>query len=103
VHECNHPVYSRCTLYKIENRGLAVIQQYYNAKFKTTWWCEIDARLVDDLYSHPGFYAYFDSKAKEPDSNDIYPTVTLRQIMYGLKMKPLKRLPWETVFDKSPI
>ena len=27
---CDHPVYSKCTLYKIGNKGLAVIQQRYS-------------------------------------------------------------------------
>ena len=30
VYICNHPVYDRCTLYQIGNKGLAVIQQRYN-------------------------------------------------------------------------
>lgn len=32
---CNHPVYDRCTLFKIGDRGLAVIQQRFNAEIKT--------------------------------------------------------------------
>lgn len=31
---CNHPVYDRCTLFKIGDRGLAVIQQRFNAETK---------------------------------------------------------------------
>ena len=27
---CNHPVYDSCTLYKIDEKGLAVIQQRYD-------------------------------------------------------------------------
>lgn len=30
VHECDHPVYDKCTLFKINNRGLAIIQQRYD-------------------------------------------------------------------------
>lgn len=30
IYICNHPVYDNCTLYKIGNKGLAVIQQRYN-------------------------------------------------------------------------
>lgn len=30
TYECNHPVYDTCTLYLIEDRGLAVIQQRYD-------------------------------------------------------------------------
>ena len=27
TYECNHPVYSKCTLFKMGQKGLAVIQQ----------------------------------------------------------------------------
>ena len=48
------------------------------------------------------FKDYFEKHAGPPQ-NHIYPTVTIRQIMWALKMKPLKRQPWETAFDKCPI
>ena len=32
---CNHPVYDRCTLFKIGNKGLAVIQQRFESKNKS--------------------------------------------------------------------
>ena len=38
---CDHPVYNRCTLYLITDKGLAVIQQRFDARTKTTWWSEI--------------------------------------------------------------
>ena len=31
---CNHPVYDRCTLFTIGNKGLAVIQQRFSADTK---------------------------------------------------------------------
>lgn len=102
VYRCDHPVYSRCTLFEIGNKGLAVIQQRYDPNKKVTWWSEIDAGLADCLYLHPGFKKFFDSRAGKPD-NDIFPTVTIRQIMWALKMKPLKRERWETVFDRRDI
>ena len=34
----DHPVYSKCTLYQIGKRGLAVIRQRYNKNTKQTWW-----------------------------------------------------------------
>lgn len=97
---CNHPAYSVCTLFEISGRGLSVIQQRYDRKTKHTWWTELDPWLTDRLYLHTGFYEYFNSLAREP-VNDLYPTVTVRQIMWALKMKPLKREPWETTFDKK--
>lgn len=33
---CKHPVYDRCTLYQIGNRGLAVIQQRFDVETKKT-------------------------------------------------------------------
>ena len=101
-YKCSHPVYTRCTLYLIEENGLAVIQQYYDPKTKQTWWGEIYPWLIDEIFSREGFLAYFSKFAGAPE-NDIYPTVTVRQIMWALKMKPLKRDIWETCFDHTPI
>ena len=103
LYKCDHPVYSRCTLYLIGNKGLAVIQQRYNKKNKSTYWTEIDPYLVDDLYLNEKFLEYFNKKAGKINKNKCYPTVTVRQLMWGLRIKPLPRFSWETVFDKSPI
>lgn len=56
---CDRPVYDRCTLYQIDNKGLAVIQQRYDQETKTTWWSEIDPWLTDTLYLHPKFKEFF--------------------------------------------
>ena len=101
-HICNHPVYNRCTVYEIGGKGLAVIQQRFDSTNKSTRWMEIDPWLTDALYLHPKFKQFFDERAGVKDG-DIYPTVTLRQIMWALKMKPLKRERWETVFDRKDI
>lgn len=34
TYSCDHPVYSKCTLYQIGNRGLAVIQQRFDEDSK---------------------------------------------------------------------
>ena len=99
---CNHPVYSRCTLFRIDNRGLAVIQQRYLQESKATYWNEIDPWLTDKLYLHENFKKFFDERAGEC-VDGLYPTVTIRQIMWGLKMKPLPRERWETCFDRRCI
>lgn len=101
TYNCNHPVYDRCTLFKIENRGLAVIQQRID-NVKRTWWGEIDAWLTDTLYLHPGFKEFFDKRAGEC-VDGLYPTVTIRQIMWALKLKPVARERWETCFDRRNI
>lgn len=99
---CNHPVYSRATLYKVGDQGLCVIQQRYDAVTKSTTWTEIDSELQDDIYLNSGFLTYFRKHAGYP-KDDIYPTVSLRQIMWALRMKPLRKEPWETVFDRRYI
>ena len=63
----------------------------------------IDPWLTDKIYLHDGFKEYFDSHAKRKNQNGEYPTVTVRQIMWALRMKPLKKERWETVFDRSTI
>lgn len=99
---CNHPVYNVCTKFEIGDRGLAVIQQRYNSDTKTTWWSEIDPWLTDEIYLHPNFKEYFDKRAGEC-TDGLYPTVTIRQIMWALKMKPIAKERWETCFDRKDI
>ncbi len=102
VYDCDHAVYNRCTLYTIGNRGLAVIQQRFNSEDKSTYWCELDPWLTDEVYLHPKFKEFFD-KHSGVCQNGLYPTLTIRQIMWALKMKPLPREPWETAFDRKDI
>lgn len=102
TYRCNHPVYNTCTLFKINNKGLAVIQQRYNKYDKTTYWSNIDPWLIDEIYLHINFEKFFDERAGEC-VDELYPTVTIRQIMWGLKMKPLYRERWETCFDRRLI
>lgn len=102
TYKCNHPVYDACTLIKINIFGLAIIQQRYNPDTKNTWWSEIDPWLINDIYLHPNFIHYFKERAKEP-INNLYPTVTIRQVMWALRMKPIKKEPWETCFDRKEI
>lgn len=60
---CDHPVYDSCTLFEIGDKGLAVIQQRYDAETKSTFWTEVDAWLTDALYVHPKFKEFFDERA----------------------------------------
>lgn len=99
---CDHPVYNKCTLFMVENRGLAVIQQRYDSDDKCTWWSEIDPWLPDELYLHPNFKDFFDKRARDA-TDGLYPTVTIRQIMWALKLKPLPKERWETCFDRKDI
>ena len=102
VYICDHPVYSKCTLFKIDNKGLAIIQQRYDPDTKQTRWGEIDPWLTDTLYLHPLFKKFFEERAGEC-LDGLYPTATIRQIMWGLKMKPIPKERWETCFDRRDI
>lgn len=99
---CDHPVYDSCTLYEMDGKGLAVIQQRYDLETKSTWWSEVDPWITDSLYLHPGFREYF-GKRSGACTDGLYPTVTVRQIMWALKMKPIPKERWETVFDRREI
>lgn len=102
TYDCDHPVYNKCTLYQIGKDGLAVIQQRYDEATKTTWWGEIDPWLTDGVYLHPNFKKFFDERART-DVDGLYPTITIRQLMWALKMKPIPRQRWETCFDRRDI
>lgn len=101
-YSCNHPAYSSCTLYLMEDKGLAVIQQRFDPKTKKTWWGEVDPWLTDHIYLTSGFKKFFDERSGTC-TDGLYPTVTIRQIMWALKLKPIKRERWETVFDRRYI
>ena len=102
TYKCNHPVYDECTLFTIGDKGLAVIQQRFDKETKSTWWGEIDPWLTDDIYLHKKFKEFFDERAGEA-TDGLYPTVTIRQIMWALKMKPIPRERWETCFDRREV
>lgn len=102
VYRCDHPVYNACTLYKIGDKGLAVIQQRYDPESKMTWWGPIDRCYRNPLYLSDKFKGVFDDRANIC-KDGIYPTMTLRQLMWALRLKPIKRQPWETVFDHRDI
>lgn len=99
---CDHPVYSRCTLFEMGGKGLAVIQQRFDKDTKQTRWGEIDPWLTDALYLHRCFKKYFDERSGAC-MDGLYPTVTIRQIMWALKIKPLPKERWESTFDRRYI
>lgn len=102
TYSCCHPVYTDCTLFQIDDKGLAVIQQRYDEETKRTWWDAIDPWLTDAIYLHPKFKEFFESRAGSA-TDGLYPTVTIRQLMWALKLKPIARKRWETCFDRRVI
>ena len=102
TYECDHPVYNRCTLFSEGDKGLSMIQQRYDSSTKTTRWGEIDPWLTDTIYLNPGFKDLFTIRAGNC-VDGLYPTMTVRQVMWALKMKPLIKERWETCFDRKSI
>ena len=99
---CEHPVYDRCTLFQIGEKGLAIIQQRFDPDTKSTHWGEIDPWLTDSVYLHPKFKSFFEERSGEC-TDGLYPTVTIRQIMWALRLKPIEKERWETCFDRRDI
>ncbi len=102
-YSCDHPIYNECTLFELGGKGLAVIQQRFDKMTKRTWWGEIDPWITSALYLHPKFLEYFNERSAKCAADGLYPTVTVRQMMWALRIKPLKRERWETVFDRREI
>ena len=107
TYKCNHPLYNRCTLYTGEDNnwneiGIAVVQMRFNDASKAFWWGSIDPRIAYDICQQETFGEFFYENAAEPDENGLYPTFTIRQIMWALRMKPLRKEYWELdIFHKS--
>lgn len=102
TYECDHPVYNTCTLFLEGLKGIAVIQQRYNKQTKVSWWDKIDPWLTDAIYLNAGFRDLFNKRAGDC-VDGVYPTITVRQLMWALKMKPLPKERWETCFDRKDI
>ena len=100
IYFCNHVVYNTATLFLKDGRGLCVIQQRYDYVTKSTYWTHIDSWLTSVIFNNPNFEKYFDSRSDKMNADKLYPTVTIRQLMWALRIKPLPKEPWETVFDR---
>ena len=85
---CNHPVYDRCTLFTIGDKGLAVIQQRFSADTKNTYWTEVDSWLTDSFIFTSKIQGLFRQPIRRVYGRIYNPTVTIRQIMWALKMNP---------------
>ena len=58
--------------------------------------------IQDQLYLHPKFKNFFDDRSG-PATDGLYSTITIGQIMWALKKKPIPRERWETCFDRRDI
>ena len=99
IYKCDHPMFSKCTLFHEHDRGLIVIQKHYNKNAKVYWWGPLDPWLSGDIYLHPEFKKIFNEYASTIDSNGLYTIIRIRKIMWMLRMKPLKKEFWETWED----
>lgn len=97
VYACNHVLYDACTLFKEGNKGLAVVQKHFNPNVKVMWYGPLDPCLANDIYENPNFKDYFESIAAQATDN-IYPTMDVRRLMWALGMRPIKPEPWEKSF-----
>lgn len=95
MYRCDHPLYSDCTLYELGDKGLAVVQKRYNAKLKLFWYGSLEPWLAELIFENDGFELYF-AKNCGDCKDGIFPTVTVRQIMWALRMKPLEKTWWES-------
>lgn len=98
IYKCDHPLYSRCTLYFNGEMGLAVIQMRFSPKEKVAWWGPVDPWLIEDIYENEGFSELFMKEADTSDENGLYPTIKVRKLMHALGMKPMKKSDWEKEF-----
>ena len=90
IYRCDHPLYSVCTLYERDGRGLAVVQTAFDDVKKSLYFTRISTSLADDIYRNQHFEEYFLCHAREP-VNGLYPTVNVRSIMWALRMWPLDK------------
>lgn len=72
-----------------------MVQKRFNDKLKTVWWDCVDTALANDISLREGFKELLENNAKEPDQNGIYPTMSVRKVMWALRMKPLVKAYWE--------
>ena len=92
---CDHPMYNRCTLFRDGELGIAVIQEHFDISRKTRWWGSLEPWIAGDIYTNSNFQKFFQENAKPKNPQGLYPTFTVRKIMWTLRMKPLRREFWE--------
>lgn len=95
IYSCNHPFYNRCTLIQNGSKGIAIIQERFDEQTKKRWWGPIDPWLAGDIYTHPNFWKFFEDYAGIVNAKGIYPTMSVRKVMWALRMKPLEQAYWE--------
>lgn len=91
-----HPLFNHATLYSCEDgRGLLVIKQYWNARFKCCFWSSLDGSWANDILKADRFEEWFNETAT-PEPYQFY---EFRKVLWavGIRPGPKKRF-WETRF-----
>ena len=95
LYSCNHPFYNQCTLFRKADYGFAVIKEFFSKTKKTRWWGPIEPWIAGDIYLSERFDSVFEKYAGKVDEQGLYPTLPLRKVMWGLRMKSLRKGFWE--------
>lgn len=86
----NHPLIRSGTLFTEGGRGFIVVQQRFEKLSKSFYWSSIDDYLCNDIYLNPNFPKIFREIAKG-QTDELYPIITVRRLMWALRMKPLRK------------
>lgn len=92
--ELNHPGYRTGTQFVVDGLGMIFVQQRIQCKY--CYWDALDYWLANDIYMHPKFKDY----VREYGTEENYPIVPVRKVMWALRMKPLPKEPWEEFFGR---
>lgn len=90
--ELDHVAYKTGTLFFSHDKGVILVQKRFTAGY--CYWDALDYWLANDIFLHPGFAEYVDKHG----ATDNYPIIPVRSAMWELRMKPLKKEPWEEFF-----
>ena len=101
VYHCNHPMYNTGTIFTDEERlkGLVIVQKRFNKNLKIFWWGPIDPWLSDDLVMCADWNDWFNEHAEEKNKDGLYPTYSIRKVMWAMRLKPLKKEEYEQWLD----
>lgn len=98
IYICDHPLFTKGTLFRSGSKGLIIVQEHYNKKTKARWWGPVTPWLSYDIYTNPNFASFFEKSASECDKNGLFPIFSVRKVMWALRMKPLQKEIWENGF-----
>ena len=97
VRNVDRPLFDICTAFWSEKtgKGLLLVQQRFDPVGKRCYWDNADPWLVNDICEHPGWEDWFEEHSGFVGADGRFPVFNVRKVMWGLRMKPLKREEWE--------